>query len=223
MRFLRAVFLIHIFFILFISTEAFSETLPQAEERLLQSELKLAQKTDIYFVLDLEKNRIYFKARGIVLRDLEIKEKRFWGGADTVKLYVMTGKAARSEPRRDELIPENIKKDEKVPAPATITPTPAIDLKALEVDDMPASFILKLGEDLTVSVRSDKKGKIPGLYSIVNTLNWYISQPMLTVWHTLKKRPYRVLNLVLDEKDAQALYWSLYEGTEVLIYNPQNH
>ncbi|MDO8282289.1 MAG: hypothetical protein Q7U10_06655 [Thermodesulfovibrionia bacterium] len=222
MNFWRAVFLIHIFFVLFLSAEAVSETLPsQAEERLLRSELLLAQKTDIYFILDLEKNRIYFKARGIVLRDLEIKEKRFWGQADTVKLYVMAAKAARSEPLREEVIPENIKKDEKAPVPATTTPV--VDLKALELDDMPVSFNLKLGDDLTVSVSPDSKGSIPALSSIFNSLKWYISQPMLTVWHTVKKRPYRVLNLVLDAKDAQALYWSIHEGSEVLIYNPQNH
>lgn len=207
-----------------MTAEAFSGTLQsQDEERLLQLELQLARKTNIYFIIDLQENRVYVKARGIVLRDLEIKGKRFWGQADTVKLYVMNGKAAYAEPQREEVIPENMKKDEDPPAPAPAGTTAAVDIKALEIDDMPTSFILKLDDNFNVYVRPDNKGMLLGFYSIVNSINWYISQPMLTVWYSIKKSPHVALNLFLEEQDARALYWTIHEGSEVLIYNPQKH
>lgn len=227
----RLVLFIHVFFVLFISTEARSETLKTSEqERLfLQSELTLAQKKDIYFVLHLKDNKIYFKARGIVLRNLEIKKLRFWGRPEKVKLYTLAGKAASAEPRREAVVIENAERAENAPTPVPAQPaaspaTPGtVDVKALEMEDMPSSFRLILDDGLVISVKSDKEGTLSGLYSIAHSLNWYISQPLLTVWYAIKSRPYGALNLVLNEKDAKALYWSIYEGNGVLIYNPQDH
>jgi len=225
----RTVLFIHIFFVLFISAEARSESLksPEEERLFLQSELSLAQKPNIYFILHLKEKKIYFKARGVVLRDLEIKKMRFWGRHEKVKLYALTGKAASAEPQREAVEIENAKKDEKAPPPTPPTGSPAtpgsIDIKALELEDMPSSFSLILDDGLVISVKPDSQGAVSGLYSIAHSLNWYISQPLLTVWYAIKNRPYGALNLVLNEKDAKALYWSIYEGNGVLIYNPQNH
>ncbi len=88
---------------------------------------------------------------------------------------------------------------------------------------MPASYKLKFDEGFHISVKPDNKGLLPTLYNIGNSLNWHISHPILTVWYAIKSRPYGALNLVLNEKDAQALYWSIHEGAGVLIYNPQNN
>jgi hypothetical protein len=152
---------------------------------------------------------------------------RLWGRHENVKLYALAGKAASAEPRREAVEIENPEKNEKSlpPAqPATSPATPAsVDVKALELEDMPSSFRLMLDDGLVISVKSDKQGTLSGLYSIAHSINWYISQPLLTVWYAIKSRPYGALNLVLDEKDARALYWSIYEGNGVLIYNPQNH
>jgi hypothetical protein len=225
----RTVLLIHIFFSLFISSAAQSETLksPEEERLLLQSELTLAQKTHVYFTMHLKEKKIYFKARGIILRELEIKKMRFWGHSEKVKLSTLASKAAASEPRREAVVIENAEKDEKAPVitpPAGSPTTPAsIDIKALELEDMPSSFSLILDDGLVISVKPDNQGTLSGLYSIARSLNWYISQPILTVWYAIKSRPYGALNLVLNEKDAKALYWSIYEGNGVLIYNPQNH
>jgi len=224
MYFWRSVLLIHVFFLLVISAEVRSEPLKNSEEErlLLQSEIALAQKTQIYFVLNLAEKKVYVKARGIVLRDLGIKAVKFWGSHENVKLYTLNGKAAFSEPHREEIIPENANKDAKAPSPAApATPAP-VDIKALELEDMPSSFRLKFDNGLVISVRPDSGGIISGLSSIARSVNWYISQPILTVWYAITNGPYGALNLVLDEKDARALYWSIHEGSRVLIYNPQD-
>jgi hypothetical protein len=220
----RIVLLINVFLVFFLSAEAGSKILKSSgEERLLQSEVTLARKTQIYFVLDLKEKKIYFKARGIVLRDLDIKKVKFWGRRENMELSTMTGKAAFSEPRREEILPENAKKDEKV-SPATPPKTPAtVDIKALELEDMPSSYSLKFDDGLVISVKPDNKGLITGLYSIAYSLNWYILKPIVTVWYAIQNRPYGALNLVMDENDARSLYWSIHEGSRVLIYNPQDH
>lgn len=211
----RVFFLIQLLFALFISAEALSETLHGPEEKrlLLQAELQLAKKTDIYFVLHLKENKIYIKARGVILRELEIRQNRFWGQGEAVKLYVLAAKKTSDEPKRDEIKPETIKKDEPVPIPSTPP-----EVKALELPDMPSSFKLMFDNNFVISVKPGDKM----LSSISNSLSWYISQPMLTVWYAIKSRPYGALNLMLNENDARALYWSIHEGAGVLIYNPQN-
>jgi len=149
------------------------------------------------------------------------------GKPRNVKLYALTGKAAASEPRREVVEIENTKEDQKAPAPVTpaaspTAPTP-VDIKALELEDMPSSYRLMLDDGLVISVKPYNQGTISGLYSIVHSLDWYLTQPIRTVWYAIKNRPYGAMNLVLNEKDAKALYWSIYEGNGVLIYNPHNH
>lgn len=228
MRFWKTFLLIHVFVVLCVSAEVHSETLKNSdkERRLLQSELTLAQKTQIYFILNLEDRKVYVKARGIVLSAIGIKAVKYWGSHDKVKLYTLAGKAAFSEPRREEIIPENANKDKKDPQPSAAPATPAtpatVDIKALELEDMPSSYRLKFDNGLVISVRPDSGGIINGLFSVARSINWYISQPMLTVWYAIKNGPYGALNLVLDETDARALYWSIHEGSRVLIYNPQD-
>lgn len=211
----RAFFIIQLLFALFISSVAVSETLRSPEEKrlLLQAELQLARKTQIYFILNLMENKLYVKARGVVLRELDIKQKRSWGQGEVVKLYTLTSKRSSDEPRREEIKPETIKKDEVVPIPSTPP-----EVKALELEDMPSSFKLMFDNNFVISVKPGDKM----LSSIGNSLSWYISQPMLTVWYAIKSRPYGALNLMLNENDARALYWSIHEGAGVLIYNPQN-
>lgn len=224
MRACRIVLLINIFLLLIISAEAGSKILESSvEERFLQSEVTLAQKTQIYFILDLKEKKIYFKARGIVLRDLDIRKVKFWGRRENIELSTMTGKAAFSAPHREAIVPENVKKDEKVSPATPPKTTAAVDIKALELDDMPSSYSLKFDDGLIISVKPENKGIITGLYSIANSINWYIIKPIVTVWYAIQNRPYVALNLVLDEKDAQALYWSIHEGARVLIYNPRDH
>ncbi|MDO8746195.1 MAG: hypothetical protein Q7J70_00860, partial [Thermodesulfovibrionales bacterium] len=49
------------------------------ENRLLEEELTLARKPDIYIVFNLKGKMAFIKARGIHLRELQINDVHCWG------------------------------------------------------------------------------------------------------------------------------------------------
>jgi hypothetical protein len=216
MRLRTILSLIYILFALMISSGARAEALNSKEE-LLQSELELAQKPQIYFMLHLKDKKIYFKARGIILKEIAVYDIKFWGDLLTVTPYTMAKKSSFSTPIRDtintqESDKEEAKKEEKKDEKEKF------QLKALELSDMPASFTLSLDDNVFISVKPGEKGIVPGLYSAAYSLNWYVSRPLYTVWNTIRKKPYTAIHLRLKKEDAQSLYWSFVEGGKIIIY-----
>lgn len=214
MRFRTAILpLIYIVIALMISTGASAEALNSKEE-LLQAELELARKPQIYFMLNLKDKKIYFKARGIILKEITVDDIKFWGNILTVQPYTMAKKSSFSTPMRDTINPDKEeaekeeKKDEKE----------KFQLKALELSDMPASYTLSLDDNIFISVKPGEKGVVSKFYSAAYSLNWYVSRPLYTVWNSVRKKPYTALHLRLKKEDAQAFYWSFVEGGKIIIY-----
>lgn len=208
--------LFYILFVLLISSGASAEVL-NSNEKLLQSELELAQKPQIYFILSLKERKIYFKARGIILKEIPVDDIKFWGDILTVKPYTMAKKSSFSTPMRDtintqESDKEEVKKEEKKDEKEKF------QLKALELSDMPASFTMSFDDNFFISVKPNDKGIVPGLYSAAHSLNWYVSRPLYTVWNSIRKKPYTAIHLRLKKEDAQSLYWSFVEGEKIIIY-----
>jgi hypothetical protein len=196
-----------------ISTGKTAEALSSREE-LLQAELELAQKPQIYFMLNLEGKKVYFKARGIVLKEMPVDDIRFWGNMSDVQSYTLTKKSSFATPVRDKINPEkeeaekDEKKDEKE----------KFQLKALELSDMPASYTLWLNGNVFITVGPIGEGAASKLYSAARSFSWYLSRPFYSVWNAVNKRPYTALHLRLKKEDAQALYWSFVEGGMIIIY-----
>jgi len=215
MKFRIILSLIYILFALMISSGAGAEALNSKEE-LLQSELELAQKPQIYFMLHLKERKIYFKARGITLKEIPVDDIKFWGNLSTIKPYTMVKRSSFSTPVRDKInlqeSEEEEKKEEKKDTKEKF------QLKALERSDMPVSFTMSLDDNLFISVKPGGKGIVPSLYSAAYFLNWYVSRPLYTVWNAVKKRPYTAIQLRLKKEDAQSLYWSFVEGEKIIIY-----
>lgn len=213
MRLRTILSLIYILFALMISSGARAEALSSKEE-LLQAELELAQKPQIYFMLNLKDKKIYLKARGIILKEIPVEDIKFWGNLLAATPYTMAKKSSFSTPVRDTINPdiEEAEKEEKK------DPKEKFQLKALELSDMPVSYTLSLDDNVFISVKPGEKGTIAGLYSAVNALNWYVSRPLYTIWNTIKKKPYTAIHLRLKKEDAQSLYWSFVEGGKIIIY-----
>lgn len=208
--------LIYILFALLISAGAEAEALNSKEE-LLQSEIELAQKPQVYFMLNLKEKKLYFKARGVILKEIPVEDIKFWGDLLTVKPYAMTKKISSSAPARDKIDPEEIKKEE-VKKEEKKDDKEKFQLKALELSDMPSSYTLSLDDNVIISVKPSDKGIVQGIYSAAHSLSWYISRPLYTVWNALRKKPYTAVQLRLKKEDAQSLYWSFVEGGKVIIY-----
>ena len=215
MKFRIILSLIYILFALMISSSAMAEALNSKEE-LLQSELELAQKPQIYFMLHLKERKIYFKARGVILKEIPVDDIKFWGNLSTIKPYTMVKRSSFSTPVRDKInLQESDEKEQKEENKDT---KEKFQLKALERSDMPVSFTMSFDDNVFISVGQSEKGVVPGLYSAAYSLNWYLSRPLYTVWNAIKKKPYTAINLRLKKEDAQSLYWSFVEGGKIIIY-----
>ncbi len=202
----------------FFCTDAMSENALglENETHLLESELELAKKPHIYFIFDLKKGEIFLKSRGIVLKEMKIADMKFWGRTADTRPHILLKKSSLFKPKRVTIEPNKNKEKETT----TTTNTGSFEVEALELKDMPTSYRLVFHEGIFVSIRPKAAGFFSRLYSIGRYLNWYISRPLLTLWNSIKHKPFTVIYLTVNEQDARSIYWSLTENSESIIYYP---
>jgi len=186
---------------------AYYDAINNSEKLLLESELTLAKKPSLYFIFDLRNKKIYLKAKGILLREWEIRKVRYWGNPVAIKPIALTEKIAILPPKRESIKTEDSDEDEKY------------EVKALELDDMPSSYTLSLTGDIFLSVKPEAKGWISIFPAALSTLRWYTIPPLKTLWFSVKKKPYTSIEIVLNiKRESQALYWAFTEGMECIIF-----
>lgn len=193
------------------------------DTRLLESELSLAKKTNIYFIFNLKSKEILLKARGVVLKEMKIGDVESWGTfVDAGPRSLVRKSALFKEPKRVNIDPNKNKEEETSETTTTETPAPAnpaaFDIEALELKDMPGNYDLEFSESIFISVRQKGTGFLGKLYSVGSYAGWYVSRPLLTIWNTIKDRPYTSIYLIMDEEDARSVYWSLVENSDNIIY-----
>ncbi len=208
-------FLLALFFAITISTEAMSKNAAGLEDKtlLLESELELAKKPHIYFIFDLKNRGIFLKSRGVMLKEIKIEDMKFWGRPLDTKPRTLLKKSSLFEPKREKIEPEKSKEKET-------TDTSSFEVKALELKDMPTSYRLVFHESIFISIRPKATGIISKLYNTGRYISWYLSRPILTVWNSIRSKPFSAIYLTVNEEDARSIYWSLTENSESIIYHP---
>jgi hypothetical protein len=182
----------------------------------LESELKLAEKSNIYFIFNLEEHKAQIKAKGMPLKEFPIKGSRLWGGPPPITPLRLVKKSTLLEPKRKTITPK--KREEQ--SSEEDTSTPSFEIEALELKDMPSSFRFELSEGVYISIRPKSEGFLTGLLDILRTLVWYVTKPIQSLWHAYLGRPFTALELELGRDDARRLYWSFPEGNEAIVYRP---
>jgi hypothetical protein len=178
------------------------------ENQLLETELRLAQAPQIYSIIDLKNKKIFLKVKGVLLRELSIEAFRVWGNLPAVKADTLTRKSALFAPKRVQVSPKTGEDEADTGA------------EALELKDMPANYTLVLDGDISISVRPKPTHLLSLLWSIRYPVRWYLTRPVLTVWHALWRRPFTSIEVVLEESDARSLYWSFLEGMKAIVLSP---
>lgn len=197
------------------------------ENRLLQAELTLAGKPHIYFLVDLGASKLYFKSRGIVLKEIDILGTRTWGHAPAIEPLELVQKSALFKPKRENITPtqELAQGSMGSVSPATNATTDTskpFDIKALELKDMPTTYSIKLGDKLYLVVRPQAEGGArTKAISLAQKLGWYFYMPAMSIWKAAKKEPTHAVEITLAPKDAQALYWSFLDGDSAIVYLPK--
>lgn len=190
--------------------------------RLLQAEYDLASSQKLYFIFDLPANRILFRVSGTTLAELPILSLRSWGRPADGLVYTLAQKSARQEPQREQiLIPGQ--EPEKPAQPVITDGKPAAPaLQALEITDMPTSYVLQLddGTLLVVDARLEDPGTWVRAKQRAARLSWYITRPLISVWQHWHGSTYNEMSLTLPEREARMLYWSFQEGASCLVHWP---
>jgi len=198
------------FMAFFISTDAACDNKGNlsSETQRLRAELKLAEKPDIYFIFNLKERKIYIKARGTLLREFRIIDMKYWGDYISANPLFLLKKSTFMKPGREKIKPGADQDGDEV------------EIDALELDDMPARYTLSLEGGVSISVTPEPEGLITGLCNIIYSAGRYISGPVIMVWNALRKKTFTSIYIVLNKKEAQALYWSFHEGNGSIIYPP---
>jgi hypothetical protein len=178
------------------------------ERQLLEEELNLSRKPDIYFVFNMKGKKVYIKSRGILLKEMQIKDFNLWGSPVSVNAYQARKKSALIEPEREVIKPGESKKNENYKT------------GALELTDMPSRYTVVLDGGIAIYIKPLTEGIVSGISNFSYSSVRFLSRPILTLWNVLKGKPYTAIDIVLDKNDARAFYWSVSENSNIIIDTP---
>jgi hypothetical protein len=192
---------------LFIALNAYADNKEKLaiENKLIERELSLAKKSNLYFVFDLKEKTIRIKAQGVILREFPIHDVRVWGSSLPGDSLVLKKKSTFVKPRRKSI------------KPAEKEETDNFEIHALELEDMPSRYTLVLDKRVYISVKPHK-GLLSKTGNAASSLKNAIVRPFMAYLYAVRGKPYTTIDIFLEKGDAKALYWSFQEGTESVLY-----
>jgi len=177
------------------------------ENRLLEEELTLTRKPDIYFVFNLNEKKVYIKAGGIHLRELQMNDVHCWGSPVSGIVYHLSEKNSFFKPGREMITPGESKEKDN------------FKIEALELADMPSRYTLVFDGGMKIGIRPSTDGIASGIGNMFYTAMRFFIRPISMLWYTFRGKPYTAIDMVLDQNDARSIYWSLSEGSGAIIYS----
>ena len=178
--------------------ESDAESLREAN-RVLEEEVKLAARRQLYLLVDLSENVVRIKGRGMELHRLPISA---WSSAEREALRWLFRLQARPAISRPRTVPEG---------------DPLADL--IDLRDMPMEYDLRFDPPLIIAVAPPARER-PLLLAKSLAREWWSR----VVWRFRRDPaasggPPR-LRLYLSQEAAQSLAWSLADGMPLLIRTP---
>ena len=197
-------------FCIIAACAAEEEPSPLKINRRLKEELSLAKSPELYFVLDLEGKNISLRSKGMVLQQWTIESVHSWGQQPALEALTVIKKSALFAPKRKKITPgEAEQQGDK------------FELDALELKDMPSSYVFYLDKGIYLYFRAKPKRFLSRVGNIGHFFVWYLWVPLRNLGFEVKKKPFTAIEVKLGGKeDAQAIYWSFSEGTKGLFFYP---
>jgi hypothetical protein len=163
--------------------------------RLLEEELKVAARPQVYVVLDLTRSLVLIKGRGIELSQIPIVHWRQSGDSATDGVYRLRTRPPVSRPKA----------------------APSDTLSPIELDDMPETYELQF-DPLLVIVVSPPAGERFWSWAVAYVREWWVFlSAQFGVKATTADAANVRLHLTLSSTAAQSLAWSLTDGMTLLI------
>ena len=163
--------------------------------RLLEQELKVAARPQVYVVLDLTRSLVLIKGRGIELSQIPIVRWRQSGDGPTEGVYRLLARPPVNRPKA----------------------APTDTLSPIELDDMPEAYELRFDPLLVITV-SPPAGERFWPWVVAYLREWWIFlTARFGVTATRADGANVRLHLTLSATAAQSLAWSLTDGMTLLI------
>lgn len=174
----------------------------QEATRVLEEELKLAARPQTYLLIDLDRDTIHIKGRGIDLHKIPIIA---WSVGSHEHLKGIHRLVARPPVVRRK-----------------IEPGAGAEQEPISLADMPVDYVLSLSPSLRITVVPSVAGKslfqrviLLGKVGWRNVKDWtskFLTHP--------SSEPTSHLRLTLSVDHAQSLAWSLVDGMPLVIRRP---
>jgi hypothetical protein len=206
---MRTKIILSLFILFFVYASGFAEEKPSPLRlnQLLKEELSLAKTPALYFIFDLEGKTIVLKSRGMVLQEWKIESVRSWGDQPLLKTMTLVKKSTLFPPKRQKIKPGAAEEGD------------TFELDALELKDMPSTYVLYMSEGTYLYIRSKPEKFISRVGDIGHLFNWYVWVPLRNLGFELQKKPFTAVDVKLGNKEeAQALYWSLADGIKGIVF-----
>lgn len=173
--------------------------------RMLESELELAKQTKGYFIFDLEEKSVQLKIRGVPMRSFSVEKALAWGGPVPPRPMPLVRKTALEPPVRPQIVPGEAEKKE------------GFELNALELEDMPTRYTLDLDDGVFISVREKPSGFWGHLAWGLERVCLSLARPLRTISAARRKKVYTSVILIMEPREAKALYWAFPEGSRAIV------
>ncbi len=185
----------------------------QKENRLLETMIGLAHQESPYLILDLRKKSkaaslmIELQHRGVNLKQFPIDSINVRRtSALPIEAFPLIKKAAFSPPQRKEVKPSKPEEDRT-----------GANSEFLELKDFPSDYSLSFGGRLRLSIIGKTQGLLFWFPRIIRAIFIHIQNSFSLVWNYVMGNDFTVMEITMDQKDAQAFYWSLEEGMKIVV------
>ena len=162
--------------------------------RLLEEELKVAARPQVYVVLDLSRSVVLVKGRGIELSQIPIVHWRQSGDGAATGVYRLRTRPPVNRPKA----------------------APTDTLSPIELDDMPEAYELEFDPGLVIAV-SPPAGERFWTWALTVLREWWMFVSALLGLGTTPDVVNIRLYLTLSPAAGQSLAWSLTDGMTLLI------
>jgi hypothetical protein len=197
------------------------------KNKFLTTMFSLAQKPDHYFLFDITEKKIFLMSKGIVLREWSVDKVRFTGDPVPVQIFSLVRKNIQfSELRNnvdvdDSSVNDNDADNTGDNKTGEDSKGTKFELEALELDDMPSSYILFLNGGISIKIRTQREGLWSTLKKPVHFFAWHAYYPIRAIWSSLKKDTFTAIDISFkDKKEAQTLFWAVADEAECILLFP---
>lgn len=174
----------------------------QEATRLLEEEIKLASRPQIYLLLDLSERILYIKGRGIELHRLPVLHWQVSGGGSPSGLFRLRARPQVDRPK----------------AGPGKDPSLALAPDPINLQDMPAEYLLLYEPGLLLTVAPPFREQ-PWLWARSLLREWWAR---VASWTRVAAQADQVpsgprLRLTLSQEAARSLAWTVTDGMPLLI------